>query len=116
MSQGFFTYLRGVLMTSAIFPVVIMSIRALCTCMRPLNASTSFPGLCAFSGLGFGLLPGEFGFIQPFRGILTHSGFSVGLLKSFSALCTRMYASDVSVWVSSLFGSPTHSSPQSCTR
>ena len=75
-------------MTSPIFAVVIMSIRALCTFLHPLNAYTSFPGLCAFSGLGLGLLPGEFGFIQPFRGILTHSALSVVFLESFSALCT----------------------------
>ena len=63
-----------------------------------------FPGLHAFSGLGLGLLPGEFGFIQPFRGIPTHSGLSVCFLESFAALCTREHASDVSVWVSSLSG------------
>ena len=46
-----------------------------------------FPDLSAFSGLNLVLLPGEFTFIQPFRGILMHSGLSLGFLKSISALC-----------------------------
>ena len=48
-----------------------------------------FLGLCTFAGLGLGLLPGEFGFIQPFRGILMHSGLSVGFLESFAASARR---------------------------
>ena len=95
--SGGSTYLVGILTTSAIFAVVIMSIRVLCTCMRPLNASISFLGLCTFSGLRLGVLPGsKFGFIQPFRGILTHSCLSVGFLKSFVALCMCVHASECS--------------------
>ena len=85
------------LMTYAIFAVVIMLIRALCTCMCLINASASFPDLSAFSGLNLVLLPGEFTFIQPFRGILMHSGLSLGFFESLSALCMRVYTSDMSV-------------------
>ena len=94
MTQGIF---GGMLMTYAIFAVVIMSIRALRTCMCPINACASFPDLSAFSGLNLVLLPGEFTFIQPFRGILMHPGLSLGFLESLSALCVRVYTSDTSV-------------------
>ena len=94
MTQGI---LGGMLMTYAIFAVVIMSIRALRTCMCPINAPASFPDLSAFSGLNLVLLPGEFTFIRPFRGILMHSGLSLGFLESLSALCARVYTSNMSV-------------------
>ena len=94
MTQGIF---GGMLMTYAIFAVVIMLIRALRTWMCPINAYTSFPDLSAFSGLNLVLLPGEFTFIQPFQGILMYSGLSLGFLESLSALCVRVYTSDMSI-------------------
>ena len=66
-------------------------------CMHPLDASTSFLGLFAFSGLDLGFLLGKFSFIQPFQGILMHSGLYVGILESFAALHMRVYASNMSV-------------------
>ena len=66
-------------------------------CVHPLDASASFPGIFAFSGLDLGLLPGKFSFIKPFQGILMHSGLYVGILESFAALHMRVYASNMSV-------------------
>ena len=92
--SGGFTYLIGILTTSAIFAVVIMSIWVLCMCMHPLNASISFLGLCTFFGLRLRVLPGgKFGLIQSFWGILTYSCLSVGFLKSLIALCMCVHAS-----------------------
>ena len=42
-------------------------------------------------------VPGKFSFIQPFQGILMHSGLYVGILESFAALHMCVYASNMSV-------------------
>ena len=93
-------------MTFSILAVVFASIRSLYTCVPMPNASPSFPSLCGFFGHGSWLLPGEFDFLQLFRGILMHSKLCVGLLESSAVLCVHVHAPDVSIGLSSLFGSP----------
>ena len=63
---GVFCSFGGVLMTSGILAVVFASIRPLCTCVCPLNASARFPGLFDSSGRVFRLLAGKFDVLQPF--------------------------------------------------
>lgn len=63
------------------------------------DVSAWFLGLCSTSGLSFGLLTGEFDFVEPFWDVLTCPGVSAGLHESFATLCTCMHASDVSGWL-----------------
>ena len=63
---GGFCSFGGMLMTSAVFAVVFVSMRPLCTCVRALDASARFPGLSSSSGRVFRLLAGQFDFLQLF--------------------------------------------------
>ena len=63
---GDFCLFGIVLITSGIFAVIFVSIRPLCTCVRPLDASARLPGFSGFSGHVFRLLAGTFDVLQPF--------------------------------------------------
>ena len=53
-----------------------------------------------------GLVPGEFDFVQPSLGVLTHSGLFVDLLELFARSCACAHVSDASVLSLGFFGSP----------
>ena len=63
---GVFCSFGSMLMTSGILAVVFMSIRPLCMCVHPLDASGQFPGFLGSSGHNFRLLAGKFDLLQPF--------------------------------------------------
>ena len=100
------------MLTSSIaFAVVFMLIREQCVRARAPDAFTSFPGLCGScgsSGCDFGLVPGQFGICQSFWVFLTVSDVFSDLLKSLMTPCMHVHVSDESIWLSSLFGLPTH--------
>ena len=97
----------GMLMTFAIFIVILALIWFLYAYVPMPDAFTSFLSHCGFFGHDFWLLAGEFGFLQWFWGILMHLELSVGLLKSSAMLSMCVHASDASVGLLSLFGLPT---------
>ena len=63
---GGFSLFGVVLMTFAVLAVIFASIRPLCTCVCPLNASAQLPGFLGFSGHDFRGLAGKFNLLQPF--------------------------------------------------
>ena len=85
-----------------------MLIQVLCACMCPLAASAWFPRwlIHGSSMRDFALVPGESVFIQLFLGVLTCYDVFADLLKSSVIPCARVHVSDVSIWLSSLSGSP----------
>ena len=106
---GGFALLWVTMLTSPIaFAVVSALIRAQCVRVHVPNAFTSFLGLCGSSGCDFGLVPGQFRICQSFWGFLTVSDVFAGLLESLVMPCMHVHVSDESIWLSSLFGSPTH--------
>ena len=100
------------MLTSSIaFAVVFVLIREQCVRAHAPDAFVSFPGLCGSCGscgCDFGLVPGQFGICQLFWGFLTMSDMFADLLKSLVTPCMHVHVSDESIWLSSLFGSPTH--------
>lgn len=75
------------LTSSAVFAVIITSIliQLICMFMHVHDSFASFPGLWLWHSYG---LTGEYGFVQPFEGILTCSDLFVGSCKLFTTLCT----------------------------
>ena len=54
-------------------------------------------GLCGSLECSSGLIPGEFGFIQPFWGILTHSDLFAGLRDFVTTFCVHVHVFGASV-------------------
>ena len=74
--------------------------------MHALPIHPHDPWVSGFLGLGrgSGLIPGEFGFIQPFWGTLTSSDLIVGLRNFVATFCMHVHAFDMSTGLSSLSG------------
>ena len=105
---GGFALLWVVLTSSIAFAVVFALIRVQYVHVRASDAFASFPGLCDSSGCDFGLVPGQIGVCQSFGGFLTVPDVFADLLESLVMPCMHVRVSDESIWLSSLFGSPTH--------